>query len=147
MSFLAYRTVSHDDFLFSGRRLYQHSITISAKHLSKTYRRAGQRCFGLLALISRPHVSYIHLPERMILPESLIPSDKYTLKNLTFVVRSYSCVYQGWRSRDKSRSRDQNFKVSVSRLGEKFVSRSRSNWILVSKQKLRLETSFIGTAL
>ena len=48
--------------------------------------RAGQRCFGLLALISRPHVRPIHLPERMTLPESLIPSDKYILKNLTFVV-------------------------------------------------------------
>ena len=27
-------------------------ITNSAKHSSKTYRRAGQRCFGLLALIT-----------------------------------------------------------------------------------------------
>ena len=54
---------------------------------------------------------------------------------------------QGWRSRNKSWSRNLIFKVSVSRLGEKFGSRSRSNWISVSKQKLRLETSFIGTAL
>ena len=62
---------------------------------------------------------------------------------------SIAVIYliQGWRSRDKSRSRDLNFKVSVSRLGEKFGSRSRSNWISVSKQKLRLETSVIGTAL
>ena len=37
---------------------------------------------------------------------------------------------QGWRPRDL------NFKLSVSRLGEKFGSRSRSNWISVSKQKL-----------
>ena len=35
-------------------------------------------------------------------------------------------LVQGWRSRDKSRSRDLNFKVSVSRLGEKFGSRSRN---------------------
>ena len=59
----------------------------------KTYRRAGQRCFGLLALISRPQVRYIHLPERMILPGSLIPSDKYILKNLTFVACIHSCGY------------------------------------------------------
>ena len=32
------------------------------------YRRAGQRCFGLLALINRPQVRYIHLLEQMILP-------------------------------------------------------------------------------
>ena len=38
MSFLAYRTGSHDDFLLLGQRLYQHSITNSAKHSSKTYR-------------------------------------------------------------------------------------------------------------
>ena len=61
-------------------------------------------------------------------------------------------IKQGWRSRDKSRSRDlsrRHFKVavSISRLGEKFGSRSQSNLISVSKQKLRLETSFIGTAL
>ena len=55
------------------------------------YRRAGPRCFGLLALISRPQVRYIYLPERMILPGSLIPSDKCILKNLTFVVRIHSC--------------------------------------------------------
>ena len=47
---------------------------------------------------------------------------------------------QGWRCRDNSR--DLNFKVSVLRLSEKFGSRSRSNWISVSKQKLRLETFF-----
>ena len=29
----------------------------------------------------------------MILPGSLIPSHKYVLKNLTFVVRSHSCIY------------------------------------------------------
>ena len=51
------------------------------------YRRARQRCFWLLAFISRPQVRNIHLPGRMILPRSLIPSDKYFLKNLTFVVR------------------------------------------------------------
>ena len=93
MSFLAYQTGSHEDFLKSGRRLYQHSITNSAKHSSKTYHRAGQRCFELLTLISHSQVRYIHLPERMILPGSLILSDKYILKNLTFVVRSHSCVY------------------------------------------------------
>ena len=52
-----------------------------------SYRRARQRCFWLLAFISRPQVRNIHLPGRMILPGSLIPSDKYFLKNLTFVVR------------------------------------------------------------
>ena len=91
MSFLAYWKGCHDDFLL-GRRLYQHSITNSAKLSSQTYRRAGQRCFELLALISRPQVRYIHLSERMILPGSRIPSDKYILKNLTFVVRIHSCV-------------------------------------------------------
>ena len=39
-------------------------------------RRARQRCFWLLAFISRPQVRNIHLPGRMILPGSLIPSDK-----------------------------------------------------------------------
>ena len=52
------------------------------------FRRARQRCFWLLAFISRPQVRNIHLPGRMILPGSLIPSDKYFLKNLTFVVRN-----------------------------------------------------------
>ena len=32
------------------------------------YRRARQRCFWLLAFISRPHVGNIHLLGRMILP-------------------------------------------------------------------------------
>ena len=91
--FLVYWTGSHDDFLLLGRRLYQLSITNGAKHSSQTYRRAGQHCFGLLVLISRPHVRYIHLPKRKILPRSLIPSDKYILKSLTFVVRIHSCVY------------------------------------------------------
>ena len=59
---------------------YQLSISNNAKHSSQTYRRAGQRCFGLLALISRPQVRYIYLSERMILPGSLIPSDKYILE-------------------------------------------------------------------
>ena len=93
MSFLAYWTGSHDDFLLLGRRLYQLCITNSAKHFSQTYRRAGQRCFGLLALISCPQVQYIYLPGRMILAGLIIPSDKCILKNLTFVVRNHSCVY------------------------------------------------------
>ena len=58
------------------------------KHSSKSYRRARQRCFWLLAFISRPQVRNIHFPGRMISPGSLIPSDKYFLKNLTFVVRN-----------------------------------------------------------
>ena len=88
MSFLAYQTGSQDDILLLGLRLYQHSITNSAKHSSKTYRGERQRCFRLLAFVSRPQVRNIHLPRRMILPGSLIPSDKYFLKNLTFVVRN-----------------------------------------------------------
>ena len=82
-----YRMGCHDDFLLLGQRLYQHSITNSAMHSSKTYRRARQRCFRLLALISLPQVRNVHLPRRMILPGPLIPSDKYFSKNLTFVVR------------------------------------------------------------
>ena len=74
-----------------------------------------------------------------------------TQQIFTNFFRVYYTMNQGWKSRDKSRSRDLsrdlNFKVSVSRLGEKFGSRSRSNWISVSQQKLRLESSFIGTAL
>ena len=66
---------SHDDFLLSGRRLYQLSISNCAKQSSQTYRSAGQRCFGLLAFISRPQVRYIYLPEQMILPGSLIPTN------------------------------------------------------------------------
>ena len=49
-------------------------------------RRARQFCFSLLVVISRPQIRNIHLSGRMILPGSLIPSDKYFLKNLTFVV-------------------------------------------------------------
>ena len=59
----------------------------------QSYRRAGLRCFGLLTLLSRPQVKYIHLSERMILPGSLIVSDRYILKNLTFVVRNQSYAY------------------------------------------------------
>ena len=55
---------------------------------NNSHRRARQCCFWLLAFISLPQVRNIHLPGRMILPESLIPSDKYFLKNLTFVVRN-----------------------------------------------------------
>ena len=49
----------------------------------KIHHRARQRCFWLLAFISRPQVRNIHLPGQVILPGSLIPSDKYFLKNLT----------------------------------------------------------------
>ena len=87
MSFLAYRTESHDDILLSGQRLYQYSITNIAKHSSKTYRKARQCCFRLLAFLSRPQVRNFHLPRRMIVSGSLIPSHKYFLKNLAFVVR------------------------------------------------------------
>ena len=80
MFFLAYQTGSHDDFLLLGQRLKQHS--------SKSYRRARPRYFWLLAFISRPQVRNIHLPGQMILPGSLIPLDKYFLKNLTFVIRN-----------------------------------------------------------
>ena len=57
-------------------------------NLFRHFRRASQQCFWLLAFISRPQVRNIHLPGQMILSGSLIPSDKYFLKNLTFVVRS-----------------------------------------------------------
>ena len=50
------------------------------------YCRATQRCFWLLAFISRLQARNIYLPGRMILPGLLIASDKYFLKNLTFVV-------------------------------------------------------------
>ena len=61
--------------------------------------------------------------------------------------RSSAMVYS--RQCLLSLSRPGRSKVSVLRLGENFESRSRprSNSISVSKQKLRLETSFIGTAL
>ena len=62
-------------------------VIMPAYTLHGFYRRARQRCFWLLAFISRPQVRNNHLPERMILPGSLIHSDKYFLKNLTFVVR------------------------------------------------------------
>ena len=55
---------------------------------SESHRRARQRCFWLLAFISRPQIRNIHLPRRMILPGSSTPSLKYFLKNLTFVVRN-----------------------------------------------------------
>ena len=63
------------------------SPTVQSTPVNRTGR-ARQRCFWLLAFISRPQVRNIHLPGRMILPGSLIPSDKYFLKNLTFVVRN-----------------------------------------------------------
>ena len=71
-------------------------------------RRAGQRCFWLLALISSSQIRYIHLSERMILSGSLIPSDNCILKNLIFMVRIHSRGYvtalvksltwPGWRT-------------------------------------------------
>ena len=67
-------------------RGYNSTPLPTVQHSSKSYRRARQRCFWLLAFISRPQVRNIHLPGRMILPGSLIPSHKYFLKNLTFVV-------------------------------------------------------------
>ena len=45
-----------------------------------------------LGQLHRIQVRCIHLPERMILPGTHIPSHKYIQKNLTFVVRSHSCV-------------------------------------------------------
>ena len=44
-----------------------------------TDRRARQHCFWLSAFISRPQVRNIHLPGRIILFESLIPSGKYCI--------------------------------------------------------------------
>ena len=63
-------------------------VKVFTVHIKNSYRRARQRCFWLLAFISRPQVRDIHLPGRKILSGSLIPSDKYFLKNLTFVVRN-----------------------------------------------------------
>ena len=59
------------------------------KHYSVSYSRARQRCFWLSVLIRRPQVSrrLILISGRLTLTDSLIPSDKYFLKNLTFVVR------------------------------------------------------------
>ena len=62
-------------------------VKFLGKNFNEFMRRARQRCFWLLAFISHPQIRNIHLPGRMILPRSLIPSDKYFLKNLTFVVR------------------------------------------------------------
>ena len=67
-------------------------LVMTLHTLKQGYRRAGQRCFRLLALISCSQVRCIHLPEQMILPGSLIPSDKYILKTLTFVVGIHSCT-------------------------------------------------------
>ena len=67
------------------------SAALSTCFLS--YRRAGQRWFGLFVFTSRPQVIHINFPQRMILLGSLIPSHKYILKNLTFVVRTYTCGY------------------------------------------------------
>ena len=72
--------------------IHQNQIIANFKQISQECRRARQRCFWLLAFISRPQVRNIHLPGRMILPGSLIPSDKYFLKNLTFVVRTSTRV-------------------------------------------------------
>ena len=70
--------VVNDPYLFYNFSLRHYYLQIHC--------RARQRCFWLLAFISRPQVRNIHFPGRMILPGSLIPSDKYFLKNLTFVV-------------------------------------------------------------
>ena len=45
-----------------------------------------------LRTLTWARVSFIHLPERIILRGSLIPSGKYILKNLTCVVCSHSSV-------------------------------------------------------
>ena len=55
MSFLAYWTESHDDFLLLGRRLNQLSIVNSAKHSSQTYRRAGQARKDIAFLVIALH--------------------------------------------------------------------------------------------
>ena len=85
--FLVYRMGNYDDFLLSCQRLNLHSITYSAKHSNITHHRARLRCFSLLHVIYRPKVTHIYFPGRTILPEAFIPSNKYFLKNLTFVVR------------------------------------------------------------
>ena len=116
--------------------------------------------FGLLKLVivlkvepyekilPTPHCSCFGFGVNKIRKRNLYCTHGFTPKRVTNgVARRWwlRSANQGWRSRDKSRSRDLNFKISVSRLGEKFGSRSRSNWISVSKQMLRLESSFIGT--
>ena len=68
-------------------QIYFSKTYLPSLHVQFIYRRARQRCFRLLAFISRPQVRNIHLPGRMILPGSLILWDKYFFKNLTFVVR------------------------------------------------------------
>ena len=74
-------------YLAANEPLALFEIPLGLTNMINDFRRAGQRCFGLLALISRPQVKYVHLPERMILPGSFFPSDKYILKNLTLINR------------------------------------------------------------
>ena len=52
-----------------------------ALDVSSHNRRAGQRCFGLLALISHTQVKYIHRSEWITLPKLIIPPDKYIQKS------------------------------------------------------------------
>ena len=69
----------------------------------------------LFLAISRPQVRNIYLQGRMILPRSLIPSDKYFLKNLTFVVRISTRVATSSIQSNSScgRSEDQQLKSNV----------------------------------
>ena len=48
----------------------------------------GTALFRAISPHQPPQLTHIYLPNRLIMPRSLILSDKYILKNLTFVVRT-----------------------------------------------------------
>ena len=80
------------------------------------FRRAKQRYFWLLTFVSRrPHVRNIYLSGRMIIPGLFIPSDKYFLKNLTFVVRiSTRVAASPFQSNSlRGQGEDQQLKINV----------------------------------
>ena len=70
--------------------LQQHSITNSAKHSSKSNRRARQRCFWLLAFISRPQVRILMSKKKQnLLIYSTIVTSQLTLSYNNQVLSSY----------------------------------------------------------
>ena len=92
MSFLAYCTGSHNASLLSGRRLYQLSITSSAKHSKKKVPYSGTTLFRAISPY-QPHSGKIQLSSRT--NEVVMTSRPAGLKGHFFSVNSlYVCQQQ-----------------------------------------------------
>ena len=101
MSFLAYRKgVMTTSSCSVGGYNSSPSPTVATQLQWKRNRRTGLHCFGLWALISCTQVKHIHRSEWMILPESIIPTGKYTNFILNGKCTSPECGWWGLTSRN-----------------------------------------------